>query len=438
MSLSGDPVIILGSYRSGTSVVASTLVEMGLYMGSKDALFPADEFNPDGHWELKEMMSLHERLLMAFRSNYFAAPYLPENWHEHPLRENMVRDTGILLEKHFHSHAAWGWKEPATSILMPLYKEALAAQGLKGRYVICVRHPKAVVASMKKRFVATPMETMNSATGDLNGVDERLMTMWVAYTLSSLRESRGATRFLLSYERFLQDPKSYVEAIGSRLLPWKPTTEQMAAAAQIVKPSLSHTKLVPEEQMEAWPEIINKVQRLCLRADADPDGFQSGDYDQQVEDLWTEWIRTRRMILPIVLPAGEMNFSWIASGKEKHFSEGYIPTEEGDLLQFNIDAPPNTLVKIDPYPIPCQMWIRSAHWVSATGEEQAILQAGETGILEEISGAQRLTVFGPSSLVCTTPARPGTYQFKIDLLLQMDQAAMTRIVANLARRVSKI
>ncbi len=437
MSLAGDPVVILGSYRSGTSVVASTLVEMGLFMGSKEALFPADEFNPDGHWELNEMMSLHERLLMAFRSSYFAAPWLPENWHEHPLRENMIRDATALLGKHFSSRANWGWKEPATSILMPIYKEAMAAQGLNGRYVICVRHPKAVVASMKKRFVATPMETMNSGTGDYDGVDERLMAMWVAYTLSSLRESRGSTRFLLSYERFLQEPQRYVEAIASRVLPWKPTAEQMNAAAQIVKPSLSHTKLVPEERMKEWPELVNRVQQLCLRADNDPDGFQSGNYDEEVEGLWTEWIRTRRMIQPLILPAGQMNFSWVESGKEKHFSEGYVPTDEGDLLQFNINSPANTIVNIDPYPIPCQMWIRNAQWVSSSGSEPAVLRAGETGILEDISGAQRLTVFGPSSLISTTPGGSGPYQFEIDLLIQMDQAAMTRIVASLARRIAK-
>src|SRR5947208_2610644 len=113
--MQAEPIIILGPYRSGTSSVAGTLVHMGLYMGSEQALFPADEFNPDGHWELKDMMALHERLLMAFRMNYYVATWLPPNWRELPFLGEMSREIKALLAKHFAGQKHWGWKEPATS-----------------------------------------------------------------------------------------------------------------------------------------------------------------------------------------------------------------------------------------------------------------------------------------------------------------------------------
>src|ERR1044071_5959396 len=142
MSLSGEPTVILGSYRSGTSSVSTALVKLGLYMGDDSSLFPADEFNPDGHWELNDMMAAHERVLSALKTSYHATAWLPDNCMDLPFAAAMINALGGLLSKHFSGKANWGWKEPATSILLPLYQEALAKERVKPRYLICVRHPR--------------------------------------------------------------------------------------------------------------------------------------------------------------------------------------------------------------------------------------------------------------------------------------------------------
>jgi len=56
-------VIILGSGRSGTSMVAGTLAKAGYYMGEE--LLPANNANPKGFFEDKEVNAINEDILAS-------------------------------------------------------------------------------------------------------------------------------------------------------------------------------------------------------------------------------------------------------------------------------------------------------------------------------------------------------------------------------------
>jgi len=420
MSLTGDPIVILGSYRSGTSLLSTGLVNMGLYMGEESALFPADDFNPDGHWELKDMMAAHERILGAFRTDYHPTIWIPQNWDDFPFAVNMVRDLRGLLTKHFDGKVQWGWKEPATSILLPLYKKALVEEGVAGRYLICVRHPKSVVASMMKRFVRSATELWSEDASKQAGLEERLMCMWVSYTLTSLRESKGTMRELVCYERYLQNPRSYADRIAEHLLPWPVTDAQKDAAASIVKPSLSHTLFKPEEGLENWPAMIAKVYDLCLRADNDAAQFRQGGFDSEIEELWTEWLRWRNMILPPTLPPSQIRIKW--DGGERF--EKYSPTGSWQTIRCSFDAAARSVL-IDPFHAPCRMWVRSANWNDGSPAE---IQSGPGGVLEELGGIKRLSISGPDALVAQPPT--GSIELKMEVLLQSNEAILAGILSS--------
>jgi hypothetical protein len=436
MSLTGQPIVILGMYRSGTSAVSGALVELGLYMGTEEALFSPNEFNPDGHWELKDMMVLNERLIKALRSDYFPARWLPDSWSEEPFTDRMVADLRGLLNRHFSNRSHWGWKEPATSILLPLYKAALTEEGVAGRYLICARHPMSVLSSLLKRFISTPMESFSTGPQDLPGIKERLMSMWVSYMLSALRETKGATRHLMVYERFLQEPMKYVERLSNGFLTWQPTTEQKQAAAATVKPQLSHSKYGPGHELRDWPTIVGRTYDLCLRADEDPEGFSSGAFDLEIDALWQEWSTTRQMVQPLTLPAGQLILSWDApDGPEKH-EEDYVPFGEPLRFRFKVDAPARSTLRFDPYQHPSHLWIRRVAWHLGGEEYVAALKEGPGGLLEDISGMQRLTVFGPDALEIQTPSLAGPYELEFEFHVKADVPALVNIVKALGQRVS--
>ena len=65
--------LILGSGRSGTSMLAGTLRGAGYYMGAH--LLPADEANPRGYFEDDEINAINEALLAAVTPAYSEPAY---------------------------------------------------------------------------------------------------------------------------------------------------------------------------------------------------------------------------------------------------------------------------------------------------------------------------------------------------------------------------
>src|SRR5512142_1463363 len=101
MSLSGEPLVILGSFRSGTSCLATAVAELGVYQGAAGDFEPEDEFNVGGYWELSDMQMLNAKCLAAFGMNYFQCWRIPGDWLERPGSTDIVAEIRAVLRKHF-------------------------------------------------------------------------------------------------------------------------------------------------------------------------------------------------------------------------------------------------------------------------------------------------------------------------------------------------
>ena len=109
-------VMILGMHRSGTSALAGSFQEAGLYMGN--VLDQGFKLNPKGLQEPSALVYMHENLLEA---NGGA-------WHEPPKEitwgplHKSVRD--LFIESRL-GKGAWGFKEPRTLLVVNDWIEAL-------------------------------------------------------------------------------------------------------------------------------------------------------------------------------------------------------------------------------------------------------------------------------------------------------------------------
>src|SRR6185436_18443779 len=141
MALSSNPLIVLGTFRGGTSCVAAAINHLGVFLGREEEFQPAAEQNPGGFWELRDMQKVNAGALIALGMDYFRARPLPVDWITRPGLEDFVEGLRKLLVSKFEGHDTWGWKEPASTILMPLYQEALTREGVENySAIICVRH----------------------------------------------------------------------------------------------------------------------------------------------------------------------------------------------------------------------------------------------------------------------------------------------------------
>jgi len=438
MSLSDEPIVILGTFRSGTSAMATAYSHLGIYFGREDDFQPADEFNKGGYWELKDAQALNARIYTAYGTNYYQVDRFPEDWDQMPYASALVQEIRNLLRGKFSGKGRWGFKEPATSVLLPLYKEAMVAEGVRNpRYVIAVRHPLSVAASQNKRQSQWGYQEAQGTGDGVAPVEERTIGLWTHYTLSSLRSSVGSVRQVVSYEGFLANASRSLRWMADHLSEPKPTTAQMDAAVLSVRPEWSHSRYTVEDLKE-WSPVVMGTYDVCQRADKDPDGLNEGKYDAEIEQLWSEWLQWSKMVRPIDLPAGQMLFHWQVGSKRESHSERFTPSGAWQTVRFSLPIEPGADVLIDPYQMPSQIWIRNATWHVGGSSKKATLNPGPGGMLGEAFGTKRLTLFGPGALIGQVPPGAGPVEFEMEFMVQAGQVVMSDIVTTLRNRVEQL
>lgn len=145
-------IIVTGMHRSGTSMVASLLKELGLSFGDPEGFLEADQWNAKGYYEQKNVMDANSLILTGFRKTvggleeklskavYQLTPsrtFLESRWRR--TRQNVV---GLV-----ESYDGCVLKDPRFCLTLPFWREATTIQ----KVVVCIRHPEEVVESLKKR-----------------------------------------------------------------------------------------------------------------------------------------------------------------------------------------------------------------------------------------------------------------------------------------------
>jgi len=196
-------VCVLGMSRSGTSLTARLLRQAGVYLGpdeellqedlrqlqgeGEDVLARAREANPGGFFEHYRMTRLNERILRALGGNWREPPPTPPGWQLSDALLAEREEAQSLIEESFGDRRPWAWKDPRNSLTLPLWQAIVPDMS----YVICLRNPLDVAASLQRRDGISPE----------HGID-----LWLIYVASALVNTSGRPRLLLPYESYFRDP----------------------------------------------------------------------------------------------------------------------------------------------------------------------------------------------------------------------------------------
>lgn len=165
-TITGRVVLILGMHRSGTSCLAGSLQEAGLYLGDVNTAAP---HNAKGNRENRAIMDLQDDLLHANGGNWDAPPREVVWQPEHRARRDAIIAT-------YPTDQIWGFKDPRTLLTLSGWLETLSSV----RFVGTFRHPLAVAASLHAR----------------NGISiEKSLMLWITYN-----------RLLLDYHQRFKFP----------------------------------------------------------------------------------------------------------------------------------------------------------------------------------------------------------------------------------------
>jgi hypothetical protein len=186
-------VVLLGMHRAGTSVTMNVLNALGVPLS--DDLMPATNHNAKGYFESLEISQVHDDILKTFgmlwSSSTITHP-LPANWWRLPQVVPFKAKLRAIVTREFEKNGSlWGFKDPRTARLLPLWFEIIEELDLEPKYVLVTRHPKDVAASL---FAREGVGQMHSEL------------LWLEHNVDALVHTRGKLNALIEYRRWFEEP----------------------------------------------------------------------------------------------------------------------------------------------------------------------------------------------------------------------------------------
>lgn len=274
------PILIMGMHRSGTSLIARALDDMGLFLGvDKDANHEARFFRYADEWLLRQSGGAWDypepfHLLLAdetvrnlavrYLDGLMASPYVVRylGWRQF-WRWRKPKNLSI----------PWGWKDPRLTFTLPVWLDLFP----EARVIYVKRHGVDVAASLQKRQQALIMQSERGMAakrpfflrdwprkrrgeGFTNSL--RCATLEGGFSLweSYLREAAGhaialGDRFFeLRYEDFLVDPVANLRAL-SQFTGLSVNEEMIEQVATAVNPHRAFAYR-QDPALQAWAEKV--------------------------------------------------------------------------------------------------------------------------------------------------------------------------------------
>lgn len=254
-------VLVLGTHRSGTSVLTHIISLLGASLPVN--ILGANDTNPTGHWEPSRLVKLHDEMLMETGSQWddwraFDFSQLPTSRQEH-YKTEIIR----IIREEYGSASIFVLKEPRISRFVGLYIEILRSLNIQIRIVLTNRNPLAVIASLQTR------------TGMTFGFASLI---WLRHELDGEYTSRSHPRVFVSYETLLQDWHPIIDKIASVDSKLSLRTEkEKQAIEQFLSPRFRHhsasvSDLVDNERICEWIKDSYKALKLL---EADPNDLSA-------------------------------------------------------------------------------------------------------------------------------------------------------------------
>lgn len=156
------PIIILGMHRSGTSCLAGSLQQAGVYLGEVST---SNKYNKKGNRENLSIMQLNESILTYNNSSWDKPPTKKLNFNKEHLRQGIEIITTLQEDS---KTGIWGFKDPRFLITHSFWMKLLP----EPLFIGSIRNPIDVAYSINRR--------------DKNFSLEKALQLWLDYNQSLL------------------------------------------------------------------------------------------------------------------------------------------------------------------------------------------------------------------------------------------------------------
>lgn len=226
------PILILGMHRSGTSCLAGSLEDAGLYLGDVNT---QAGFNKKGNRENRTAMELHEQVLERVGAAWNNPPATNPVW-----TADETRHLNNIINS-FPTDRQWGLKDPRVLFMMEGWR-ALTTP----RFIGTFRHPAEVAASLMHRAKkwAQPMS------------EDTAFHIWAVYNQRMLDMHKAQNFDILRYDIPAHIYHQNLIKAGKKLgfdVPNAPTFRETSLQNQHVKDAQ-----IPASLKSIW-ETLNAI-----------------------------------------------------------------------------------------------------------------------------------------------------------------------------------
>jgi len=223
-------IVVLGMHRSGTSALTRVINLSGASL-PRHVAPPAGGVAGDGNaeagfWESLPLIELHDEALAAGGSSWHDLFDFPRAWFASDQAATFEQRLVEMLRVEFADDPIFVAKDPRISRLVPLWQGAFGKSSIDPAWVIAVRNPLDVAASLRARD-GSPMA--------------RGLWLWLLYFLAAERDTRDCPRCFVAYDDLLLDWPAVLERLRRIFgLELAESEANATAISTYLAPSLRH------------------------------------------------------------------------------------------------------------------------------------------------------------------------------------------------------
>ncbi len=189
-------IIVSGMHRSGTSCVAGELASAGF--GVSTDLIPADSANAKGYFEDRQLIALHDEILLRFGSNWMDPAPLRQIANLSELSAEYAERLDACLNAMNPDGTTVVVKDPRICRLWPQVLAAATAKGHTLYNIHVVRSCAEVASSLWKRN---------------NLPAPHAFQLWARYNMDTMDSARDIASVTVSYRHVVQDKTVLPQAL---------------------------------------------------------------------------------------------------------------------------------------------------------------------------------------------------------------------------------